>query len=153
MLNGNFLTDSAESTVELGKEFAKGLKAGDIVSFIGDLGAGKTQFIKGICDYFRVDDVVSSPTFTIINHYHGENGNGDIEIYHIDLYRLNNTDQLNEIGFVDCLCEKNALKLIEWADKAEAKMPEASYTVQIISSDENENLREIFISDAVQSLN
>lgn len=118
-------------TIEFAKEFAKTLKAGDIVTLDGDLGAGKTVFTKGICEYFNVSDYVVSPTYTICNEY-----KGDIPIYHFDIYRLEEEEELYNIGFYEYL-DSDALVICEWAEK----IPEAFLgckikKVKIIKEDE-----------------
>ena len=111
MLNTKHITNSEEETIKLGKEFASKVNAGDILYFYGDLGSGKTEFIKGICEYFKVVDIVTSPTFTIMNKYVGEKKGNEIAIFHIDLYRIEKEKELDEIGFEDCLFENNSIKL------------------------------------------
>ena len=118
-------------TKEFAKEFAKTLKPGDIVTLDGDLGAGKTVFTKGICEYFYVIDYVVSPTYTIVNEYRG-----DIPIYHFDIYRLEEEEELYNIGFYEYL-NSDALVIVEWAEK----IPEAFYgyklkKVQIIKGED-----------------
>lgn len=118
-------------TKEFAKEFAKTLKPGDIVTLDGDLGAGKTVFTKGICEYFNVKDYVVSPTYTIVNEYRG-----DIPIYHFDIYRLEEEEELYNIGFYEYL-NSDALVIVEWAEK----IPEAFYgyklkKVQIIKGED-----------------
>lgn len=110
-----FISHSAEETVLKGFEFAALLEHGDIVGLFGDLGSGKTQFVKGICDYFEVKDNVSSPTFIIVNEYSGKN----IKINHFDLYRLKNISEFKEIGFDNYTAEKS-ICLIEWAELADS---------------------------------
>ena len=110
---------SPEETISIGYEFAKELKAGDIVGLFGNLGSGKTQFVKGVCGFFNVKETVSSPTFIIVNEYKGysENDRSEINIYHFDLYRLKNLKELSEIGFENYL-NNDSVCLIEWADLA-----------------------------------
>ncbi|MFP4368521.1 MAG: tRNA (adenosine(37)-N6)-threonylcarbamoyltransferase complex ATPase subunit type 1 TsaE [Candidatus Kapaibacterium sp.] len=141
----NHKTYSEEETIELGRDFAKKLKPGDVVVFFGDLGSGKTEFIKGICDYFEVEEIVTSPTFTIMNQYSGNIGDKEITIFHIDLYRIKSNEELEEIGFRECIYAKNAIKLVEWAEKAESKLPDNKYVVTIKLDNENENLRKFDI--------
>ena len=97
MLETKYTTNNEQETIVLGKKFAKELNLGDIVYLYGDLGSGKTEFIKGICEFFEVDDLVTSPTFTIMNKYMGELKNHEIPIFHIDLYRIEKNNELNEI--------------------------------------------------------
>ncbi|MBK6538172.1 MAG: tRNA (adenosine(37)-N6)-threonylcarbamoyltransferase complex ATPase subunit type 1 TsaE [Ignavibacteria bacterium] len=110
---------SAEDTYELGKIYAKSLGRNSVTGLFGDLGSGKTGFVKGICSYFNVRDTVSSPTFIIVNEYKGysENDRSEINIYHFDLYRLKNLKELSEIGFENYL-NNDSVCLIEWADLA-----------------------------------
>jgi tRNA threonylcarbamoyladenosine biosynthesis protein TsaE len=103
------------------------LKSYQVFCFRGDLGAGKTTYIKSICRELGVKDEMSSPSFSIVNEYktaHGET------LYHFDLYRLKNEAELIDIGWYDYLNEESSL-FIEWPDKAENVMPEDAVYVQI----------------------
>lgn len=139
-------TNSEEETIALGKTFADRLQVGDTVAFYGGLGAGKTEFVKGICEFFNVEDIVSSPTFTIINQYNGINNNEEITIYHVDLYRIETQKELDEIGFDDCMFSHHAIKLVEWSEKSAGLLPNHHYKVNFILDDSNENLRTIEIT-------
>lgn len=113
------VSKSEKETIEAGKEFAKSLKPGSILGLKGDLGTGKTQFVKGICEYFCVENVVNSPTFMIVNEYCGKvNKESEIKIYHFDLYRLKSSAELEVIGFEEYL-NSDAIVLIEWPGIAE----------------------------------
>ena len=90
----NIVSNSEKETIELGKELASKLKKGDIIVLSGDLGSGKTKFTEGILTYFGLEDEISSPTFTIVNEYHTEK----LNIYHFDVYRLNDIDEFGAIG-------------------------------------------------------
>jgi tRNA threonylcarbamoyladenosine biosynthesis protein TsaE len=142
-----FKSANEKDTFEIGKEFAESLEIGDTVAFFGDLGVGKTEFIKGICDYFKVDELVTSPTYTIMNRYNGSGriSNYDIPIYHIDLYRIENEQELSDIGFLDCVFQKNSIKLVEWAEKANDNFPKNKYIVKIIQEPTNHENRIIEI--------
>ena len=103
------------------------LKSYQVFCFRGDLGAGKTTYIKSICRELGVKDEMSSPSFSIVNEYktaHGET------LYHFDLYRLKNEAELIDIGWYDYLNEESSL-FIEWPDKAENVMPEDAVYIQI----------------------
>lgn len=113
------ITNGEEETFLFAKEFASRLKAGDVVCLSGDLGVGKTVFTKGICDFFGVRDIVNSPTFTIVNEYISLSG---MNIYHFDMYRLEEQDELIEIGFDDYL-NAEAICLIEWAENISGFLP------------------------------
>ncbi|MBK8551672.1 MAG: tRNA (adenosine(37)-N6)-threonylcarbamoyltransferase complex ATPase subunit type 1 TsaE [Ignavibacteria bacterium] len=113
------ISNSSEETISAGYEFAKNLKANDIVGLFGNLGSGKTQFVKGICKYFNVCDPVNSPTFIIVNEYKGidDRTGKTISINHFDLYRLKDTSELKEIG-LDSYVNDDSVCLIEWAEIA-----------------------------------
>jgi len=107
---------SAEDTINLGLEFAKELKTGDIIGLDGELGSGKTQFVKGIGKYYNVEDIINSPTFILVNEYEGTNpDNGkSLHINHFDLYRIEKSFELSVIGFEDYINE-DTIVLIEWS--------------------------------------
>lgn len=113
------VSKSEKETIKAGRKFAEGLKPGSIIGLKGNLGTGKTQFVKGVCEYFKVKDVVNSPTFILVNEYKGIKGNGEeIKIYHFDLYRLESAAELEVIGFEEYI-SSNSIVLIEWSDFAE----------------------------------
>jgi tRNA threonylcarbamoyladenosine biosynthesis protein TsaE len=140
-----FITNSEKQTAKLGYRFAERLKPGDIVALYGNLGSGKTEFIKGVCQYFEVEEMVTSPTFTIINQYTGMKGEEEIPIYHVDLYRIKDRKDLEEIGFRDCILSNNAIKLVEWAEKANGDFPDSSYLISIDYDPVDENKRKFLI--------
>ena len=114
-----FRSKSTEATIKFAKELAEQLKPGRVLGLKGNLGTGKTQFVKGICEYFEVKEVVNSPTFILVNEYEGKDGKANkFTIYHFDLYRLNSAAELGVIGFDEYL-NKNSLVLIEWPELAE----------------------------------
>ena len=100
---------SVEETEKTGYEFAKTLVAGDFVAMRGDLGAGKTAFVRGVAKYLCPDVRVSSPTYSIVNTYRGK-----ITVYHFDMYRIDGEDSLYSTGFFDYLDEK-AICIAEWS--------------------------------------
>ena len=114
-----FNSKSPEETFEIARNFAAELKAGDIVAFNGDLGVGKTVFVKGICDYLGVTEYVNSPTYTLVNEYHGKENT----VYHMDIYRIEDEDELFNIGFFEFLSE-GGIVLMEWAENAEDSLSE-----------------------------
>ncbi len=146
ILNNPHSSQSVHDTIEIAKEFAKILRPGDTAIFIGDLGAGKTHFIKGICNYFEVEEEATSPTFTLINVYYGYYEQSTLEIAHIDLYRIENPNELHNIGFNDYLYDNTMIKLIEWPQRAEEAIAgNYQYLVEISIDDEDESKREIII--------
>ena len=99
-----------EETAALAGEFASGLKGGEVIVLNGELGAGKTFFIKEALKTFGINNV-SSPTFTLINEYSGK-----FKIYHFDFYRIKNINELYDIGFDDYFTDDNAVVFIEWGN-------------------------------------
>ncbi|MGA2668001.1 MAG: tRNA (adenosine(37)-N6)-threonylcarbamoyltransferase complex ATPase subunit type 1 TsaE [Ignavibacteria bacterium] len=133
------ISRSVEETRKLGGEFADGLSVNDIVSVYGELGAGKTQFIKGICTSLGVKQVVNSPTFIIVNEYSSERIK---RIFHFDLYRIKTLNEMYDIGFDDYL-DSEGLILIEWPELVESILPESTKKVRLSNKSEIENMREI----------
>lgn len=114
-----FRSKSTDETMMIAKEFAENLKPGKVIGLKGNLGTGKTQFVKGICEHFKVKEVVNSPTFILVNEYDGTDGDlKQFKIYHFDLYRLNSASELGVIGFEEYI-NPNSLVLIEWPEIAE----------------------------------
>lgn len=136
-----FTTQSEDETISVGFQFGKVLTAGSVVALFGELGTGKTRFIKGLCKGLGVDEHVSSPTFTIINEYHG----GSCKIFHFDFYRMNSIVELKEIGFDEYLYD-DGVCVIEWADRIEAILPPDRFDV-FLKLGTNENQREIKIEN------
>lgn len=147
-----FSSTSPEQTQEFGQNFALRLKPGDVVAFYGELGAGKTEFIKGICVGFRVEEIVSSPTFTVVNQYEGEDKKEKpITIFHVDLYRINSVVELREIGFEELIQDKQGVKLVEWAEYADVLLPLNRYDVHFYSDDADNNTRRIEVLQILSS--
>jgi len=109
-----FLTHSAEETIELGRHLAPELSPPKLVVLRGDLGAGKTTLIKGIAEGFRAawEENVTSPTFTLIHEYRGPS----VNVFHVDLYRVDTQRELETLG-LDDLFDENSVVLIEWGEK------------------------------------
>lgn len=120
-----YVTNSPEETEALGCELAKKLKAGDIVAFSGDLGAGKTAFTRGLAKGLGIHEAVTSPTYTIVNEYE----NGRLPLFHFDMYRLSSADELFEIGWEDYLA-RGGICAVEWSERVSDMMTDA-VTVQI----------------------
>ena len=122
-MTGRFKTSSELETIELGKKFAGVLKPGDVVALYGELGVGKTQFVKGICAGLGVDEPVTSPSFIILNQY-----NGRLTVYHFDFYRVNELDEILDTGFEEFIYD-DGVSLIEWANYVVDILPVYRYDV------------------------
>ena len=114
------ITKSPEETITAGFKYASGIALGDIIGLKGNLGSGKTQFVKGVCKYFQVSEIVNSPTFLIVNEYKGIEpvSKNPIHIHHFDLYRISSKEELETIGFEEYIT-KNSICIIEWCGIAE----------------------------------
>ncbi len=136
----NFISHSAEETERIAFDFAKKLHSGDVVALLGDLGAGKTAFVKGIAKYFRINGETNSPTFTIVNEY-----NGDIDLFHFDAYRLENAD-ISNLDWLDDYLFGDGICLIEWAENISSILPDGYIKVEIAKKPElGTDYREITI--------
>ena len=116
-------TASEAQTVLAGAEVGKQLLPGDVLAFYGDLGAGKTAFIRGVARGLGVTARVSSPTFTIVNEYPGPT-----PLFHFDMYRLGSSDELFEIGWEDYLA-RGGVCCVEWTENVADAMPAEAVTV------------------------
>ena len=142
---GTYVSTTTEQTIALGQILGKLLQAGDVLVLTGDLGAGKTQLTKGIAAGMGVTDDVTSPTFTIEMVYEGTT----MPLYHFDLYRLNDPDQLEDTGLYDAL-ESDGPTIIEWGEQFAEQIGERTLDVYVsrlseeeLGSDDAEPRREI----------
>lgn len=131
-------THSAKETIEFAKKIGSLLKGGDIIAYKGGLGVGKTTFTRGLAIGMGLADEVISPTFTLVNEYRG-----DINLYHFDMYRIMNSDELETTGFYDYMSEDNVIA-IEWSENISDALPEN--TIYITLTRINDNTREIVIN-------
>jgi tRNA threonylcarbamoyladenosine biosynthesis protein TsaE len=124
-----FTTSSEAETAAVGRELASDLSAGSVVLLFGDLGAGKTAFVRGLAEGLGVaSEEVSSPTFTIMQEYRG----GRVPLFHVDLYRLNDGREVDELGLEEVAA--GGILTIEWADKL-GNVPAGAIGVRITHDD------------------
>ena len=119
-------TRSEKETRRFGEQFARRLRRGDVVGFMGDLGAGKTCLIQGVCRGLGVREPVTSPSFVIVNVYAGDRD----PVYHLDLYRISEPDELLELGYEEYFYG-DGVCLVEWAERAGALLPEEAIIVEL----------------------
>ena len=119
-------SSSPKATRELARKLANRLIAGDVVLLQGDLGAGKTEFVKGLAEGLKVTERVTSPTFTLMNLYQGT-----MPVYHFDLYRLDDAEDLANIGFEEFLGGEG-VAIIEWPDLFPTEMPDEYVKVELL---------------------
>ena len=116
----------AEDTFQIGFDMGRKAKKGGIYCLSGDLGTGKTVFTQGFAKGLGIDEVVNSPTFTIIQEYEG----GRLPLYHFDVYRIADIDEMDEIGYEDYFYG-DGVCLIEWAELIGELLPEDKVTIKI----------------------
>ena len=137
-----FFTESPLETEQIGKRLAKALKerVGKpvFIAMRGEMGVGKTAFVRGFASFFGIDGV-KSPTYTMVNEYRG-----DATIYHFDMYRIESEDDLFSIGFTDFINE-GAFSIAEWSENVTDLLPKDRITVTISRTPKNENERRIEI--------
>jgi tRNA threonylcarbamoyladenosine biosynthesis protein TsaE len=126
------ITKTEKETFLLGKTLARQINSGSILLLQGDLGAGKSVFIRGVMRSLGVNEAIPSPTFTIVNQYEGTLPGSDkrIPLYHFDLYRINDPYELYEIGFEEYVYS-DGVTFIEWPDKAGELIPEDCMVITI----------------------
>ena len=131
-------TKSPEETARLGAELAAALKEGDVVALVGELGSGKTCFVRGLADGLGAKGSVKSPSYTIVNVYEGS----ALTLYHVDLYRIASTDEFYGAG-IDELLNSGGVSVIEWADRVPALLADATVIVRFSHVGGAERLIEI----------
>ena len=113
-------THSEAETEAVGEALAKDLAPGTVIAFTGDLGAGKTAFTRGLARGLGIRDRITSPTFTIVNEYEG----GRLPLFHFDMYRLESSDELFDIGWEDYL-HRGGVCAVEWSEKVSDALTDA----------------------------
>jgi len=114
-----------DATKKIAQDFAKSLNSGDVVCMYGDLGAGKTEFVRAMAQEFGITDYITSPTFTIVNEYKGR-----LDLYHFDVYRIADSDEVYEIGY-DEYIDGDGICVIEWAELIDDILPPHRYNITI----------------------
>ena len=126
----SFLSKSREQTEEFAAQYAKTLRAGDVVLLDGDMGAGKTVFAKGVARGLGIEEEVTSPTYAYMNDYDGR-------LFHYDCYRIETPEQAERLGLADYF-DMGGICLVEWAQNIAPLLPRNVKRVQIKKIDENE---------------
>ena len=135
-----FISHSEAETEALGEKLARSLpEHGVVIAMYGELGAGKTAFVRGLARGLEVDGAVTSPTFTIVNELYGKR-----DLFHFDMYRLGSADELFDIGWEDYLT-RGGVCAVEWSEQVSGALPEDAVWVDIARGD-NENDRIITIT-------
>jgi tRNA threonylcarbamoyladenosine biosynthesis protein TsaE len=136
-------TRALDETRKVAAALAELLVPGDVVSLTGELGAGKTAFVQGAAKALGVDEPVTSPTFVLVRQYRG-----DMPIYHVDVYRLENLQEVHDLGFEDFL-DPGGVVFVEWGDAIDALLPEGHLTVELSAEDDESRRLRITASGPV----
>ncbi|ACO86855.1 tRNA (adenosine(37)-N6)-threonylcarbamoyltransferase complex ATPase subunit type 1 TsaE [Clostridium botulinum] len=136
-----FIVDSISKTIDIGNFIGRHCNSGDILCLNGDLGAGKTHLSKGIAKGLNIKDNITSPTFNIVNEYDGR-----LKLYHFDVYRVNDPDEIEAIGFDEYIFGEG-ISIIEWSDYIEDLIPNEHMDIRINKIPEKgESYRKITIN-------
>ena len=119
MIQKKIILKSEQDTIDLAKEFAAQIKMGDVLALYGELGSGKTFFSRHLCKFLGVEEIVSSPSYVLMNEYHGK-----FPIAHLDFYRLGGVEEVLELGLHDIF--ESGVTIIEWPEIGEEILPEES---------------------------
>ena len=125
-----FESYSYEETHKIATEIADTLNGGEFIAMYGDLGAGKTAFVQGLAKALGINSHITSPTFTIVNEYEGR-----LPLYHFDVYRIADPDEMYEIGY-DEYIYSDGVCVVEWAELIEDLFPEKYYKITILKDEE-----------------
>lgn len=145
------ITKSQEETIEAGLRFAEKLKGGEILALTGELGSGKTTFIKGLAEGLQVNETITSPTFVLLKTYDArkiDNSNEHriehLALVHVDAYRAESIEDIKSVGIEDYLNRRDVILAIEWAEKIRKILPKN--IIQIKFKNLNNNKREIVVA-------
>lgn len=130
---------SEQETEAIGREMAQQLAPGAVVAFTGDLGAGKTAFVRGMAQGLGISQRVTSPTFTIVNEYEGPT-----PLFHFDMYRLSGSEDLFDIGWEDYL-SRGGVCAVEWSEQVADALPEGTVYVTLTRHPEHDGWRSITV--------
>ena len=133
------LCKNEDETRVFAKNLAGIIKRGDVIVLSGDLGAGKTKFVEGFLEYYNLEEEISSPTFTIVNEYH----NPLIDIYHFDLYRVNDIYEFENIGGEEYF--ERGICIFEWGELIEDILPEDYLKISFEKDEINDNIRKLIL--------
>lgn len=142
----SFTSHSSDETMDFAYNLASKLNIGDVVVLTGELGSGKTKFTEGFLKYFGLDKEISSPTFNIVNEYKKDN----INIYHFDVYRLEDVSEFYAIGGEEYF--SSGICIIEWGELIEEALPDNCIRIYFQKDDTDENIRYLKIKNSKVNL-
>jgi len=139
------ITHSEKETIELGKKFAREFRGGEVIALYGDLGAGKTTFVKGLAQGLGIKKIITSPTFILMNVYKITNYELRITNFvHIDCYRIHSAHDIENIGAQEYFGRKDSVVVIEWAEKIKEILPKRKLEIKITSKEKNNRIFAIY---------
>jgi tRNA threonylcarbamoyladenosine biosynthesis protein TsaE len=136
------ISHSPEDTEALGEKFGRAARQGWVIALSGELGAGKTQFVKGVARGLEIPARVHSPTFTLVAEYDG----GRLKLFHLDLYRLETYEQVRSAGLEEFL-QPDGVAVIEWAERLSGHLPSTAHLKEVQIETLNETERKIVYDD------
>jgi tRNA threonylcarbamoyladenosine biosynthesis protein TsaE len=146
-MNSLIVTHSAAGTIAAAQAFASQLRRGDVVTLFGELGSGKTQFVKGVCQALHTQTEATSPSFVLLNRYEGiDHAGHELLLYHFDLYRVKALSEIYALGYEEFL-HGSGICFIEWAEVLKELLPPQRYDIRFHYG-EKETERKIEISFA-----
>lgn len=134
-MNNVTVTHSPDETDAYAKELAEELEPGDVITLVGDLGSGKTTFTQGLGRALGITKLITSPTFLVIKSYSLEKGKIK-KLYHVDLYRIENEDDIKGLGLMEMLSDPEAITVIEWGEKMGRMLPDKRIALEFEYIDE-----------------
>lgn len=137
-----YISNNPEETFAIAKELVSTLKGGEVLALFGNLGAGKTAFTQGLAVGLGVKEIVNSPTYTIMKLY-GANRGLIKQLCHVDAYRLNSSQELDDIGISEYFEKIDTISVVEWADKIKDLLPDSYFCINI--ENKGKNIRKITI--------
>lgn len=143
-MKSEYITHSPEETQAVAVKLAKEVSGRAIIALHGDLGAGKTCFVHGIARELQISKTITSPTFTVINEYMGKH-----PLYHMDLYRISNPDQLISLGLDDYF-DLDGITVIEWAERAGSLLPENTIHIYFKVLDDPDSRKIILVLSKIR---